>query len=84
MIARMLEHNLAALRYSNYHFFAGAYPNDQERQKDDQEDREQDLGYRSRPRRDIGEAERTGNQRDDEKDESPFQHGSTHEFCPSF
>ena len=55
-----------------------------ERQKDDQEDREQDLGYRSRPRRDIGEAERTGNQRDDEKDESPFQHGSTHEFCPSF
>jgi len=28
VIARMLEHNLAALRYSNYHFFAGVYPND--------------------------------------------------------
>ena len=28
MIARMLEHNLAALRYANYHFFAGAYAND--------------------------------------------------------
>lgn len=28
VIARMLEHNLAALRYTNYHFFAGAYPND--------------------------------------------------------
>jgi adsorption protein B len=28
VIARMLEHNLAALRYGNYHFFAGAYPND--------------------------------------------------------
>ena len=24
----MLEHNLAALRYANYHIFAGAYPND--------------------------------------------------------
>ena len=28
VIARMLEHNLAALRYTNYHFFAGVYPND--------------------------------------------------------
>ncbi len=28
VIARMLEHNLAAVRYGNYHFFAGAYPND--------------------------------------------------------
>jgi len=28
VIARMLEHNLAALRYTNYHFFVGAYPND--------------------------------------------------------
>lgn len=28
VIARMLEHNLAAIRYSNYHIFAGAYPND--------------------------------------------------------
>ncbi len=28
VIARMLEHNLASLRYANYHFFAGAYPND--------------------------------------------------------
>ena len=28
VIARMLEHNLAALQYSNYHFFAGVYPND--------------------------------------------------------
>jgi adsorption protein B len=29
VIARMLEHNLASIRYSDYHFFAGAYPNDQ-------------------------------------------------------
>ena len=29
VIARMLEHNLAVLRYANYHFFVGAYPNDQ-------------------------------------------------------
>jgi bacteriophage N4 adsorption protein B len=28
VIASMLEHNLAAIRYSNYHFFAGCYPND--------------------------------------------------------
>jgi adsorption protein B len=28
VIARMLEHNLASLRYGNYHIFAGAYPND--------------------------------------------------------
>jgi adsorption protein B len=28
VIAHMLEHNLAALRYTNYHFFVGAYPND--------------------------------------------------------
>jgi adsorption protein B len=28
VIARMLEHNLAAVRYANYHFFVGAYPND--------------------------------------------------------
>ncbi|HEV2202566.1 MAG TPA: glycosyl transferase family protein [Bryobacteraceae bacterium] len=28
VIARMLEHSLAALRYSNYHFFTGVYPND--------------------------------------------------------
>ena len=29
VIARMLEHNLAALRYTNYHFFTGTCPNDQ-------------------------------------------------------
>jgi adsorption protein B len=28
VIGRMLEHNLAAIRYSDYHIFAGAYPND--------------------------------------------------------
>ncbi len=28
VIARMLEHNLASIRYSGYHIFAGAYPND--------------------------------------------------------
>ena len=28
VIARMLEHNLASLRYGDYHFFVGAYPND--------------------------------------------------------
>jgi adsorption protein B len=28
VIARMLEHNVASIRYSNYHFFVGAYPND--------------------------------------------------------
>lgn len=28
VIARMLEHNLAAIRYSHYQFFVGAYPND--------------------------------------------------------
>ncbi len=28
VIARMLEHNVAAIRYSEYHIFAGAYPND--------------------------------------------------------
>ena len=28
VIARMLEHNLASIRYADYHFFAGAYPND--------------------------------------------------------
>jgi len=29
---RMLEHNLAAIRYPDYHFFAGCYPNDVETQ----------------------------------------------------
>ncbi|MEI9813213.1 MAG: glycosyltransferase [Acidobacteriota bacterium] len=28
VIARMLEHNLASIRYQDYHFFAGCYPND--------------------------------------------------------
>ena len=28
VIDRMLEHNLAAIRYRNYHFFVGVYPND--------------------------------------------------------
>jgi adsorption protein B len=30
VIGRMLEHNLAAIRYRNYHFFVGVYPNDVE------------------------------------------------------
>ncbi len=29
VIARMLEHNLACIRYADYHFFTGAYPNDE-------------------------------------------------------
>ena len=28
VISRMLEHNLAAIQYRNYHFFVGVYPND--------------------------------------------------------
>jgi bacteriophage N4 adsorption protein B len=28
VIGRMLDHNLSAIRYSNYHIFAGVYPND--------------------------------------------------------
>jgi adsorption protein B len=28
VIGRMLEHNLAAIQYQNYHFFVGVYPND--------------------------------------------------------
>lgn len=28
VIGRMLEHNLAAIQYGNYHFFVGVYPND--------------------------------------------------------
>ncbi len=28
VIARMLAHNIAAIRYGDYHIFAGAYPND--------------------------------------------------------
>lgn len=28
VIGRMLEHNLASIRYADYHIFAGAYPND--------------------------------------------------------
>jgi adsorption protein B len=28
VIARMLRHNLATIRYTEYHIFAGAYPND--------------------------------------------------------
>ena len=28
VIARMIEHNLASIRYDDYHIFAGAYPND--------------------------------------------------------
>jgi adsorption protein B len=33
VIARMLEHNLSAIRYRNYHWFVGAYPNDPETQR---------------------------------------------------
>lgn len=29
VIGRMLEHNLASIRYSNYEFYAGVYPNDE-------------------------------------------------------
>ncbi|MEP7354618.1 MAG: glycosyltransferase, partial [Acidobacteriota bacterium] len=28
VIGHMLEHNLAAIRYDDYHFFVGCYPND--------------------------------------------------------
>ncbi len=28
VVARMLEHSLGAIRYADYHIFAGAYPND--------------------------------------------------------
>jgi len=28
VIARMIEHNIASIRYPDYHIFAGAYPND--------------------------------------------------------
>lgn len=28
VIGKMLEHNASSVRYSNYHFFVGAYPND--------------------------------------------------------
>ena len=28
VIGRMIEHNLASIRYANYHIFAGCYPND--------------------------------------------------------
>src|SRR6185295_10436136 len=33
VIGRMLEHNLAAIRYSDYEIFAGAYPNDKPTQE---------------------------------------------------
>jgi adsorption protein B len=33
VIGRMLEHNLAAIRYPDYHFFAGCYPNDVDTQE---------------------------------------------------
>src|SRR5579864_3768060 len=33
VIGKMLEHNLAAIRYPGYHFFAGCYPNDVETQE---------------------------------------------------
>lgn len=33
VIGQMLEHNLAAIRYPEYHFFAGCYPNDAETQE---------------------------------------------------
>lgn len=29
VIGRMLEHNLGSIRYPDYHFFAGCYPNDE-------------------------------------------------------
>ncbi len=33
VVGRMLEHNLAAIRYPDYHIFAGAYPNDEATQR---------------------------------------------------
>lgn len=33
VIARMLEHNFSAIRYRNYHWFVGAYPNDSDTQR---------------------------------------------------
>ncbi|MBM3810100.1 MAG: glycosyl transferase family protein [Acidimicrobiia bacterium] len=33
VIADMLEHNIAAIRYGNYDFFVGAYPNDPDTQR---------------------------------------------------
>src|SRR5580704_9961967 len=29
VVAGMVEHNVAAIKYDNYHFFIGAYPNDE-------------------------------------------------------
>ena len=34
VIGRMLEHNLAAIQYPDYHIFAGCYPNDAETQEE--------------------------------------------------
>lgn len=34
VIAAMLEHNLAAIQYEDYHFFAGCYPNDRRTQEE--------------------------------------------------
>ncbi|MCC6590547.1 MAG: glycosyl transferase family protein [Bryobacterales bacterium] len=33
VIGKMLEHNMSAIRYRNYHWFVGAYPNDPETQR---------------------------------------------------
>ena len=33
VVGRMLQHNLAAIRYPDYHFFAGCYPNDVQTQE---------------------------------------------------
>jgi bacteriophage N4 adsorption protein B len=33
VIADMLQHNLASIRYPDYHFFAGCYPNDDQTQE---------------------------------------------------
>ena len=33
VIARMIEHNLATIRYPDYHIFAGTYPNDPQTQE---------------------------------------------------
>ena len=49
---------------------------DENEQEQNKEDREKDLGKPARQRRYVAEAERAGHERNNQKNDRPFEHGN--------
>jgi hypothetical protein len=73
--ARFLALNAPRMSGESENRIAGGEGEHDENQENDKEDEEQDFRDPCRRGGNARKTEETGNQRDDQKDESPFQHG---------